>query len=145
MNACRKLIVTHKSISWLLVVAVIYITLLPVHYHLHHMAIDDIHSVDAINHSHVAINHSHVIDLHLMTDKSGQLHHDDEATSIAASPDGIVKKTNPAFSPFILLAIVLVLFPVLIKRLKIWLDYRSIGFNKSYPHFLPLLRAPPLH
>ena len=134
MSMFRKLVFSFKSISWLLVLAILLVTFLPAHYHLHHL------------YSANTAVHEHVIDLHLALDKAGQPHHGDEMTSIiSASPDGVMKKSNTAFPLFIVLAMVLVLLPILIKRIKIRLDYRYTGLKKSYPHFSPLLRAPPLY
>ena len=130
--------IRYKSISWLLIATVLLVAFLPAHYHLHHIYNDDAFSS-------AATGHAHVIDLHVLTEKTGQLHHDDEATIIAASPDGIVKKSNSDFPWFILLAIVLLLVPVINKRINIQLNYRSTDPKQSYPHFTPQLRAPPLH
>ena len=129
-------LLSYKSISWLLIAAILLVAFLPAHYHLHHLYTDDAFSS--------AARHAHVIDLHVLTEKTGQSHHDD-ATIIAASPDGIVKKSNPEFSPFILLVIVLLSLPVLSKLKNIQLNYRSTDLKLPYPHFTPLLRAPPLH
>ena len=138
MGTDCKLVITYKSISWLLIATILLLAFLPAHYHLHHLNNDDAFSS-------AANKHVHVIDLHVLTEKTGQLHHDDEATIIAASPDGIVKKNNHEFSPFILLVIVLLLLPVLSKRINIPLNFTSTNLKQRYPHFAPLLRAPPLH
>ena len=137
MCANGKLVFRYKSISWLLIAAILLVAFLPAHYHLHHLYNDDAFSS--------ATTHAHVIDLHVLTETTGQSHHDDEATILATSPDGIVKKSNPEFSPFILLVIVLLSLPVLCKQINLQLNYRSTGFKQCYPHFTPLLRAPPLH
>jgi len=138
MDADCKLLITYKSISWLLIASILLLAFLPAHYHLHHLYNDETFSS-------AATTHTHIIDLHILTENDGQSHHDDEATIIAVSPDGIVKKSNPDFPPFILLAIVLLLLPALNKRINIPLNYRRTDFKQSYPHFTPLLRAPPLH
>ena len=138
MNADGKSLITYKSISWLLIATILLVVFLPAHYHLHHRYHDETSSL-------AATEHTHIIDLHVLTESAGQSHHDDEATIIAISPDGIVKKSNPEFSPFILLAIVLLLLPALNKRINIPLTYRSTAAKQSYPHFTPLLRAPPLY
>jgi hypothetical protein len=132
MGELKNHVFTFKSISWLLALAILLVTLLPTHYHLHHL-----YSADAAT-------HAHVIDLHLALDKTGQSHHEEEG-SITASPDGIMKKSNAAFSLFIVLAIVLALLPILKTRIIIRQDHKNIGLKQSYPYFLPLLRAPPLH
>ncbi len=130
MCANGKLVISYKSISWLLIAAILLLAFLPAHYHLHHHYKDDAFSS--------AARHAHVIDLHVLTEKMGQSHHhDDEATIIAASPDGIVKKSNPELSPFILLIIVLQLLPVLCKQINIQLNYRSTDLKLPYPHFTP--------
>ena len=134
----KKIVIRYKSISWLLIAAILLVAFLPAHYHLHHLYNDDAFSS-------AATGHAHVIDLHVLTEKTGQSHHDDETTIIAASPDGTVKKSNPEFSPFILLVIVLLSLPVLSKQKNIQLNYRSTDLKLPYPHFTPLLRAPPLH
>ena len=136
-TGCKSLI-TYKSISWLLIASILLLAFLPAHYHLHHLYNDETLSS-------AATKHAHIIDLHVLTESAGQSHHDEEATIIALSPDGIVKKSNPDFPPFILLAIVLLLLPALNKRINIPLNSRSTDFKQSYPHFTPLLRAPPLH
>lgn len=141
MKAAHKTVIYPKAISWLLIGAVLMVTILPAHYHLHHLYNDDMHSVGT---SISATTHAHVIDLHLLTDTTAQSHHEDEA-SIAASPDTMVKKINPVFSPIILLAIVLALLPILTRKIIIQPDIRNSGYKKHYPYFSPLLRAPPLH
>ncbi len=138
MSTNCKMMITYKSICWLLIATILLIAFLPAHYHLHHL-----YSDDTLNPA--TASHAHVIDLHVLSEQSGQTHHDDEATIIAASPDGIVKKSNPDFFPFILLAMVLLLLSALYKSINIQLNYRSTGLKQSYPHFSPLLRAPPLH
>ncbi len=138
MNADGKSVITYKSISWLLIATILLVVFLPAHYHLHHLYNDDVFSS-------AATRHEHVIDLHILSEKTGHSHHDDEATIIAISPDGIVKKSSPDFSPFIMLAVVLLLLPALNKRINMPLNYRSTAAKPSYPHFTPLLRAPPLY
>ncbi len=138
MSADSKLVITRKAISWLLIAAILLLVFLPAHYHLHHLYNDETFSS-------ATTTHAHVIDLHVLTEKTGQSHHHDEATIIAASPDGMMKKSNPGFSPFILLAMVLLLLPVFNRQINIQLISRSTKLKQRYPHFAPLLRAPPLH
>jgi len=138
MEADCKPLITYKSISWILIASILLLAFLPAHYHLHHLYNDE-----SLNSA--ATKHTHIIDLHVLTESAGQLHHDDEATIIALSPDGIVKKSNADFSPFIMLAIILLLLPALNKRINIPLNYRNTAPRQSYPHFAPLLRAPPLY
>jgi hypothetical protein len=141
MNTGRKAIITRQintreAISWLLIAAILLVAFLPAHYHLHHLYDDDFSSAGAA--------HAHVIDLHVMNELNGQSHHD-EAASIAALPDVLMKKTNPDFFPFILLAMVLLLLPVFNRQINIQLNSRSAKFKQRYHHFAPPLRSPPLH
>ena len=134
MCADYKFAITRKSISRLLIAAILLAVFVPAHYHLHHLYNDDTFNSTS--------THAHVIDLHVLIEKSGQTHHD-EATSIAATPDGIVKKSNPDFLPFILLTVLLIL-PVLSKPISLQFNYTIAGVKRRYSHFIPLLRAPPL-
>jgi hypothetical protein len=132
MSALKISVFSFKSTSWLLVLAILLVTLLPAHYHFHHLGSAGMDS------------HAHVIDLHFATDKTGATHHD-EAGSIAASPDGMVKKSNAAFPLLFALAIVLTILPILKTRFIVRPVHKNTGLKQSYPHFTPLLRAPPLH
>ena len=133
----RNLVNAKKAISWLLITTILLVAFLPAHYHLHHL-------YDDHNFSSAGAVHEHIIDLHVITELSGNSHHDNVA-SIAASPDGMMKKINPDYFPFILLAMVLLLLAVFNKQINIQLSSRSTKLKHRYPHFAPLLRAPPLH
>lgn len=132
MYLLRRLLIHHQSISWLLVAAILFITFLPAHYHLHHVF------------SHDPVAHDHSIDLHLLTDISATSHHDHNATIVEATPDGIVKNKSFVFSPFILVATLLLILPVVYKRIRLRRDYHHTIPNQSFLHFTPPLRAPPL-
>ena len=131
MRSSWKTIINRKSTGWLLVIAVLGTALVPAHYHLHHLHSDD------------ATTHAHTIDLHVIADKADLSHHDDAGT-FSATPDVVVKKTNPEFSPYIILAILLVLLPSCNNLVRIRADYGDLGLKQLYPYFSPLLRAPPL-
>ena len=120
-----------------MITTVLLVAFLPAHYHLHHLDNDD-------DFSSAGAGHEHVIDLHVLAELSGHSHHD-EVASIAASPDGMLKKSNPDFPPFILLAMVLLLLPVFNRQINIQLNSRSTKLKQRYLYFAPLLRAPPLH
>lgn len=133
MNSPWKTIIYCRSISWLLVTAILFTALLPAHYHLHHL-----YSTDSTN-------HGHAIDLHLITDNVDQSHHDEDTSIFAATPDVITKKDNSEITSFVLLAILLVLLPVLNKRIRIRPGYFDLTLKQHYPYFSPPLRAPPAH
>lgn len=133
MKPWRNIIISNKTIIWLLVLFVLLITLMPAHYHLNHLFNGN------------PTSHDHVIDFHLIADKTDQSHHGKETTVFTANPDGIVKKSTPEFSPIVLLAILLVICSIPGKRIKIHLDYCNVSLKQSYHHFSPPLRAPPQH
>jgi hypothetical protein len=131
MSTWRK-ISGYKSTCWLLVAAIILITLLPAHYHLHHLTHSD------------SATHAHTTDLHLLMKAVDQSHHDENTQSFSAVPDGITKKTDSAFFPLIFIVICLALLLPLIFRINRLLDYSTIGLKKIHYHLSPPLRAPPL-
>jgi hypothetical protein len=130
MTAMRKL-VNYKSVNWLLIAAILSATFLPAHYHLHHLDSKD------------ATTHDHVIDLHLLTDAAEQSHHDADTTSFTAVPDEGVKSSS-TFTPFILAALLLTVLPIIVISINVRPDFRNNNPKRTYPHFAPLLRAPPL-
>ena len=134
MSKRHNNMISIKTISWSLIAAILLVTLLPAHYHLHHLY--DENTNTAIT------THKHVIDLHVLSEESGQSHHD-EATSISASPDGIVKNNAPDFMPFILISFILLVITTQNIRLNIQLKSRRINLVPHAPYFSPLLRAPP--
>lgn len=138
MNAAQKILYKNKSLSWLLIVTILLVTLQPAHYHLHHQHHDGTLTS-------TAGTHDHAIDLHILTKNTGDAHHDKGTTIFAAAPDGIMKKSNADSSPFILLTIALLLMPVLNIQIDVRHHFRDRNFKQSYPHFTPLLRAPPLY
>ena len=127
----RKLANNYKSINWILIAAILVATFLPAHYHLHHLSNTD------------ATTHAHVIDLHLVTDTTEQSHHDGDTTSFKAVPDEGVKSSS-LFTPFILLALLLIVVPINVIRINVRPEFLNNHLKRTYPHFTPLLRAPPL-
>jgi hypothetical protein len=125
-------IINYRSISWILVAALLAAVLLPAHYHLHHLHYPD------------TAGHTHVVDLHFITDNSGHAHHHENTSIISATPDAIVKTDKLVFSLFIPLAIVLVL--ILTCSHRVWSRYEpgEITLFRQYAYFSPPLRAPPL-
>ena len=127
---------SRKSISWILIATVLALVLIPAHYHLHH--------IDSDASSVTSKSHNHVIDLHVLSEVSGSHHHDEELMSIAVSPDGIYKKSEPYSMVVILLAISFLLLSSLNGQINLPLLTKSIKLKQRYLHFKPLLRAPPL-
>ncbi len=127
---------TKKAISWFLITTILLVALMPSHYHLHHL---DNEAADSAGNS-----HSRIIDLHVLTVQAGDSHHDEDTESIAASPDGAVKKSSPGFPLFVLLSMVLLLLPAFYKLSNVLLSTSGAGHKQHTPYFAPLLRAPPL-
>jgi hypothetical protein len=131
MRASWKLLIQRKSISWQLIAVLLFVTLLPAHYHLHH------------HDSAETAAHAHSIDLHLISDDAGQSHHDEDTSIFAATPDVIAKKDKPGFSVYIPLAILLVLILVHNHQSRIRHDQSDQCLEPHYSYFSPPLRAPP--
>lgn len=132
MNTWRKQVINCKSISWLLVAAILLITLLPAQYHLHHLFKDN------------SFTRTQVIDLHLVTDKAGQSHHDKDEKIFATAPTGMVEKDNPTFFPVFLLVALLILLPLIHYRAVPPPDSGNISLKQFFYYLSPPLRAPPL-
>ena len=132
MLAFYKLLTHRKSISLQLTAVLLFVTLLPAHYHLHH---------------HESVGraaHAHSIDLHLISDDRGQSHHDEDTSIFSATPDAIAKQGKPDFPIDIPLAILLVLILAHNNRNRIRPDQNDQCLKPHYPYFSPPLRAPPL-
>lgn len=137
MSAWRKQISNYKSVSWLLVAAILLVSVLPAHYHLHHLV--GITSAD----------HTHATDLHLSADKPGQSHHNDGTTIINVAPSGLLSKwdgdsNKPDITPLVILVSFLALFSFFnIKQNS--RPYQATTSSKQiFYRFSPPLRAPPL-
>ncbi len=131
MSLTRTALLHSKSTRLLLVVAILFTALVPVHYHLHH-----VHGIDAHG-------HEHTIDLHLVTASADQSHDHDDATSIfAATPDVIVKKIGFDVFPCLLLAGLLVTGAIY-SRSSARPSIRATRYKQHARYFSPQLRAPP--
>ena len=131
MTSFREKFSRTKPIIWLLIMAVVVLSLLPAHMHLHH--------VDGAP----SATHEHAIDIHLAGEKIDPDHHDD-AMVLSATPDVLVKNLNdnPLLAAIwfgFVLFLVVILFQQRLRPLV------SISLQHFYPHFSPPLRAPPQH
>lgn len=133
MDAWRKLTKRYESISWMLIAAILLVTLVPVHYHLHHLFSAD------------ASKHAHVVDIHLLADATDSDHHDNDDHSFSATPDGVLKTKNSVLPPFFLIAVLLVFLPILANTTRFQPYYPDSGLKRNYRYLFSLLRAPPLH
>ena len=130
MRSLWKTLSSRRSVAKLLIVAVFLTTLMPAHYHLHH-----IHSAESTA-------HEHAIDLHVIADTVEQSHHDENTSVFAATPDVIVKKSSIDIHPYMLLTILLVLLAIF-DRVRIHFRRSDSNPVHHYPFLTPPLRAPP--
>jgi len=129
MNTWRKMILRHKKISWLLVLAMLALILFPVHMHLHH----DQEALSTL--------HEHKIDVHVNTNQIDQGHHD-EATVIDTASDLLKNRLDDnLLVPFILLTFILVI--VVGRQVTRYYRFNHIHFFEHINHITPPLRAPP--
>ncbi|MFV1993076.1 MAG: hypothetical protein ACC635_04160 [Acidiferrobacterales bacterium] len=138
MSAWRKQIKNYKSISWLLVAAMLLVTVLPAHYHLHHLVSD------------TSAAHSHATDSHLSTDKLAQSHHNDGAIIINAAPNGLLSKWDGEINklditPLVTLVSFLALFSFLNIKLNSRPNQATAFYKQIFYRLSPPLRAPPLN
>ncbi len=132
MSAFWKALTHGSSINQLMITVIFLTTLMPAHYHLHHLDSTD------------ATVHEHAFDLHFITASVDQSHHDEDTSIFAATPDVIVKKGSFDIYPYLLLTIILVLLTVF-HRAIIRPDNKNIILKRHCPYFSPPLRAPPRH
>ena len=105
--------------------------LMPAHYHLHHL--NDIDTAE----------HDHVLDLHLIADRHGHAHHDEDTSIIAATPDVIVKTDKPLLVSFVPLGLVLLLLLTLVDKVSLKCCHHGVRLLRQYRYYSPPLRAPP--
>ena len=131
MHPLWQTIIHYRPIAWALVAALLLTMLMPAHYHLHHL--NDIDPAE----------HAHVVDLHLITDNGGHVHHDEDTSIIAATPDVIVKTDKSFFSVFFPLAVFLILLLTLADKVRLKQRDNRIRLFRPYHYYSPPLRAPP--
>lgn len=119
----------YKSISWLLLAAVLLLFLVPVHMHFHH--VDEPASQ----------SHEHKLDLHAALDNTGSSHHE-ESDILDLDFKGFVKKIS---NGSLLALFAVLLFFVLSNTLSGHLLRAHANTNPVIsPHYIsPPLRAPP--
>ncbi len=137
MRSCFYQIAMHRRpVSYMLIVAVLSLTLFPLHFHLHH-------AHDAGVHDDAAHGHAHTVDLHGLTEPGAVEHHDDShaiepTTYTAVKLSGL--QLPLFFAAFVLLALLLPGVQHVLHRTVTVI--RGLGRDTRYR--LPLLRAPPL-
>jgi hypothetical protein len=132
MAAWRLRSIRNQQISVLLIVALLFITIWPAHFHVHHAEVEG-------KHGHV---HKHVVDLHADAKGIDTAHHQD-AQVLKASPDGMLKTPLVKVLPFLLLAIALAVLATITKRLIITPRQRHFFPSGYLTCHSPPLRGPP--
>ena len=130
MLSLRKMRCRCLSIVWLMVVAVLMLTLAPHHYHLHHDTAPG------------SLSHQHSIDLHLLSDAHDEAHHD-EAIAFEATPDGLVKPFGDKPLNILLTVFLLALLPIVDSRTRHPSFRTATSLGHAFYHLTPPLRAPP--
>ena len=123
---------SNRSISWVLIAALLTVLLLHAHYHVHH--------IDSIDSS----THAHEIDLHVITDRQALTHHDEGTSIFEAAPDGIVKKVSPVFLPGLLVLFSLVILTICQVRIRRRYVDDDPNPDRLHSFYTPPLRAPPV-
>ncbi len=128
MSKLREMESPNRSITWLLVAAVLTAMVFPAHFHLRHVE--------------TARSHTHKVDVHLAGDKANPGDHED-ATAFPVTPDTLVKQFNDhPFAKLVIVFVLLLLPPIgarVIRR-----NYPEITFHRTtYYSLCPPLRAPP--
>jgi len=139
MDDWRKFIFTNKSVSWLVLTAVVILSLSPSHMHLIHD--DEVfassHGIEVISHV-----HPHTSSVHAISDTTGHSEHEDVAVLHALS-DSLVKKVN--FNPMFLAILIWIFFIFGIAPASHKLrPLVSIYSHKLHICLPPPLRAPPI-
>lgn len=138
MHTWRNYIGNNRSISWLLVIALVCMVMFPVTFHLHH--------IDKIAGQNTVL-HTHVVEQHNLVGFESHSHHDLDAETgvqtVFSTSDIPALKANTLFTP--VLALIIYLFFVFFKSaISItFSQYRNSGFTHRENHFSPPLRAPP--
>ena len=129
MNTRRHCKLRSRAIDWLLIAALIVLTVQPMHVHLEHT--DDA-SVQG---------HEHVIDLHFSADNVTSDHHNDAI--FPATPEGMLKKfgDNPLLAVLFLCLSFLLLGVTSTSRQQLIVSH--ILPRSSWYSIAPPLRAPP--
>lgn len=117
-----------QHIGGILVVALLFLTILPGHFHVHHTDTE---------------HHQHQVDLHFNQTDMGSSHHD-QAQILEAAPDGVMKLPVIKIFPFLVLTVLTALIAVSTVRV-----FSSPGREVFIPaghrsHHSPPLRGPPV-
>lgn len=132
MSMWRKQAVNYKSaISWLLVAAILFITVLPARFHFHHQ-----NTENTATHE-----HEHLVDLHLSTNETLQTHEEEGAVTFTLA--SLDKKNNPTFTPLALFLILFILLPLIKSKAGIRPNISHFRYKYLFYFLSPPLRAPP--
>lgn len=128
----HSIAVQKHTISWALIVALLLLTLVPFHLHLHH---DDVPAAGASAHEHVA-------DIHVYADAHGADHHE-SSHALDPAPDITLKNSSVQLPVFAILLTLFILLPLGGRTFC----YTRLALTQRLPRFIrhttPPLRAPP--
>ncbi len=132
MEIWRKITRKRLVISWTLIAALAFLTVLPAHVHFHHV---ETHTGS----EHV---HEHLMDMHIYSSDLSSSHHDD-AQVLMATPDGIIKLLDFKISPILILAMLLAVVSFALARFSPRSKSDFFLPIEQTSYFSPPLRGPP--
>jgi len=130
MNEWLKILRQHKQVNWFFIVALLVMSLIPIHIHFEHP------------HEFNSSGHEHHTTLHSSIDSDIDHHIDEGSVALDISPDTILKLND---SGTLIIAFLVLGFIFLAPRCnKTTWFIRPFSDSNSRHHYLtPLLRAPP--
>ena len=139
----RTLVKRSEAVSVALIIALVFLSILPAHFHLHFVEGTGVAGATSDSAAH---SHEHVVDLHVYNSSENSAHpfsHHDDAQIIKTSPDVRLKNLDFKFSPF-LIFVSLLAFAILALGYSAPRPARRISanFQNNY-HRSPPLRGPP--
>jgi len=134
METFRKFIQSHRSVTWVLLMALMAVSLFPLHLHLH----DEETVADTSAYMHDG--HSHKSSIHPVMNTDGHDNHEDVSVLPVVS-DSILK--NVTFMPLLFVAFIVITFLSVTKTAHV-MRPRLMNMNiRQFDRVTPQLRAPP--
>jgi len=131
MNKWLKILRQYKQVNWFFVVALLVMSLIPIHIHFEHP--------HELNNS----AHEHHTTLHSSIDSDIDHHIDEGSIALDISPDTILKLNDSGTLIIAFLVLGFIFLTCLYNKSRSWF-IRQFSDSGSYHLYLtPLLRAPP--
>lgn len=131
MKNWRGIIRHSKAISGMLIVALVFLTVLPFQVHFHHVEADSEHDSKV---------HEHIVDVHFIN-ANLDASHDEDGHLLDTSPDGL--KVDVKFSPFLLFVLLIGIVALAVNNSRFKPTIQHLLRRRLYYHQYPPLRGPP--